>query len=190
MNRIDYHIPFYKNHYFHIYNHAIGKELLFYKPENYKYFFKQYKNYLQNLVSTYAFCLLQNHFHMLIRSESENPGLISEQFRKFFISYSMSINKQENRQGGLFERGFKRRIIEDETHLLNVTAYIHTNPVHHNITSGYKNYPYSSYRLFLSSQSSTIRKNEVLEWFGGLDSFIEFHETLRKNITEKYFVIE
>jgi len=102
MKRIDYHIPLYKDNYYHIYNRGNGKDKIFFNDKNYLYFLKQYSKYISELADTFVFCLLPNHFHLLLRIKSNKPDKIIESFRKFFISYSMSINKQEKRKGNLF----------------------------------------------------------------------------------------
>ncbi|MGY6523041.1 MAG: hypothetical protein ACXIUD_15015 [Mongoliitalea sp.] len=51
---------------YHIYNHANGMENIFREEENYRFFLQQYKNYLGDVVDTYAFCLMPNHFHLLV----------------------------------------------------------------------------------------------------------------------------
>jgi len=56
---------------------------------------------------------------------------VNEAFRKFFLSYSQAINKQNNRHGSLFEKNFKRILIKNENHLFRLVYYIHNNPVHH-----------------------------------------------------------
>ena len=97
MKKIDYHIPLYKDHLYHVYNRGNGKEQIFFNEGNYDYFLRQYHKYTVDLLDTFAYCLLSNHFHLLLRPKVNDPDLISEQFRKFFIAYSMAINKQEKR---------------------------------------------------------------------------------------------
>ncbi len=55
---------------YHIYNKAIGKEKAFYSEENYLYFLKKFKEYIEPFVHTYCYCLMPNHFHFLIRIKS------------------------------------------------------------------------------------------------------------------------
>src|SRR3989304_1648662 len=106
MKKIDYHIPLYKDHLYHVYNRGNGKEQIFFNEGNYDYFLRQYHKYTADLLDTFAYCLLSNHFHLLLRPKVNDPDLISEQFRKFFIAYSMAINKQEKRKGNLFQRAY------------------------------------------------------------------------------------
>lgn len=63
-------IPLRPNQCFHIYNHANGFENIFVKEENYEYFLKLYIKYINAIADTFAYCLMPNHFHVLIRFKS------------------------------------------------------------------------------------------------------------------------
>ena len=180
MKKLDYHTPLYKDCIYHIYNRANGKEKIFFTEENYIYFLKQYAKYMGGLVDTFAFCQLSNHFHLLVRIKTDKLKLISEGFRKFFISYSMSINKQEKRSGNLFQRNYKRKIIEDKKYFLAAVYYIHANPVHHGIVKDFRNYKYSSYNSLIGDKGTKLKRDEVLELFGGKEQFINYHSEFRK----------
>ena len=130
MNKTDYHIPLYKDKIYHIYNRGNGSGNIFYKHENYIYFLNQYYKFTKNILDTFAFCLLPNHFHIMARIRIDSPEMISETFRKFFISYSMSINKQQERKGSLFQRGFKRKLNDRKNYFYAAVYYIHSNPVY------------------------------------------------------------
>lgn len=64
---IDYYPPLVPNTYYHIFNRGNNRENLFYKPANASFFLEKYAGYLSALLDTYAYCLLPNHFHLLIR---------------------------------------------------------------------------------------------------------------------------
>ncbi|MBI2270304.1 MAG: hypothetical protein HYU69_08100 [Bacteroidetes bacterium] len=68
----DYIAPLVPGSIFHIYNRANGNEKLFSTPENYKYFLRQYQQYISPIVNTYCYCLLPNHFHFLVQCKEEN----------------------------------------------------------------------------------------------------------------------
>ena len=59
------------NQYFHIYNHAIGNENLFREEKNYNFFIKKYIKYIVPHTETYAYCLMPNHFHLLLKVNNE-----------------------------------------------------------------------------------------------------------------------
>ena len=112
--KIDYYTPFYTNQFYHVYNRGNNGEKIFYSTRNYYHFLNLYDKYLSDCVNTYAYCLIPNHFHFLIRVR--DSSVISDQFRIFFLSYSKAINKQESRTGSLFQKRFKRTTIEELSH--------------------------------------------------------------------------
>ena len=60
-------IPLEAHKVYHIYNRGINGTNIFYEERNYAYFLEKYAHYLHNWVDTFAYCLLKNHFHLLIR---------------------------------------------------------------------------------------------------------------------------
>ena len=199
MKKTDYNVSMYAGNLYHVYNRGNGTERIFFKDENYYYFLKQFKKYMGSLVDAFANCLLPNHFHLLVKVKINSPEIISESFRKFFISYSMSINKQECRKGSLLQRGFKRKLIEDERYFYAAIYYIHANAVHHGMVRDIKDYRYSSYNdLTLVKDDISSRdvifepriKEEIFNWFGGKEQFISYHEGLKKPGVMDNFIIE
>jgi len=185
--------PLEPDNYYHIYNHAVGQDNLFNKKENYHFFLEKYASYINPVADTFAYCLLPNHFHFLVRIKEEIEieeclkvkkdltgfqnlsGLISKQFSNLFNSYSKSFNRQQYRKGALFERPFKRRKIDNEKYLKNIIHYIHYNPVHHEFTDDLKEWKYSSYNSFFTKKKSLLKREEVIEWFDNLENFIFIH---------------
>ncbi len=191
MKRTDYNVPLYEGNLYHIYNRGNGKEKIFFSEENYYYFLRRYEKYICNYVDTFAYCLLPNHFHLLIRIKNVDPETVSGNFRKFFISYSMSVNEREKRRGNLFQRGFKRKLIENERYFYTAVYYIHYNPVHHNIVKDLKKYKFSSYNNLISNDKTILCRDEVMEWFGGRGNFIDYHsQTKDRNFSNEYLIEE
>ncbi len=212
--------PLIPDNFYHILNRGNDKTKIFFKKENYDYFLKKYDAYLSDYLTTYAYCLLGNHFHLLVKlnttaqilkkskelddipkrlskllklGKSDLPEIagliISNQFRKFFMSYAKAINKQENRTGSLFQKNFERLIIDNLKYLNNLVQYIHLNPVHHNFTDDYKDYPYSSYERIMIPKATKLPKQEILENFYGKANYIKFHSEKHSfSIIEKYIV--
>lgn len=173
--------------YYHIYNRGINGECLFKSNDNYSYFIKKYNEYISQVADTFAWCLLGNHFHFLIKIKekneiSKNP---SQQFSNLFNAYTKAFNKQQNRHGTLFERPFKRKEISDEKYFRNLVLYIHTNPVHHNMVDNLNDYTWSSYLSIISNKPSNIKRNEVINWFDDKENFIACHQQKKNNIDLK-----
>src|SRR5215471_5951044 len=119
---MEYLLPLLENEIYHIYNRGNNSIEVFFMRSNYELFLEKLDYYLGPYIELYAYCLLPNHFHLLIRvkdfkliwddSKMLKKGartltlpheIVSEQFRRFFLSYSKSIKVQEDRTGSLFE---------------------------------------------------------------------------------------
>ena len=115
--------------------------------------------------------------------------IVSKQFQKFFQSYAMAFNKQHERVGTLFQTPFKRALIDDEDYFSQLVYYIHANPQLHGLVSDFRKWQWSSYNRMLLDKPSKLRKQEVLDWFGGRKEYQQFHASNRELIPDnKYFV--
>ena len=74
--------PLYPETVYHIYNHANGEENIFRSNENYYYFLKKYTEYIHPIAETHAYCLMPNHFHLMVRIRSEKEILEYLQVKK------------------------------------------------------------------------------------------------------------
>lgn len=79
------------------------------------------------LVNIGAYCLMPNHFHILVREKQENG--ISQFMKKLSTAYSMYFNSKYKRSGGLFEGRFKAKHVDSDEYLKYLFSYIHLNPV-------------------------------------------------------------
>jgi REP element-mobilizing transposase RayT len=102
---------------------------------------------------------------------------ITKLFGSFFNGYSQALNKQQNRKGNLFIKGFRRKIITTEDYLKDLVMYIHTNPVHHQQVAKIVDWRYSSYSAMLSEKPTKLKRESVLELFDGKENFIASHQT-------------
>ena len=188
---MNYHTSFEPNTFYHIFSRATGDEKLFRNDENYRYFLTKFKKYINPIAETYAYCLLPNHFHFLVKikdgselnsSFCEKPASknisahIMQSFSNFLNSYTKSYNKVFDRKGSLFMDYLRRVEITSNEQLRGTLFYIHKNPVHHGLCKSIAVWPWSSYPTFVSSLTTSVRKKEVLEWFGELDEFLKFHQ--------------
>ncbi len=172
--------PLCPDRYYHIYNRGNNREKLFYHSGDYFFFLSKYKEYVAPFVETYAFCLVPNHFHLLIKTRDEMSAVksvVPNQLRKLFISFTKRINFMQKRTGGLFTKNYQRIEIQNESYLLHVVNYIHKNPVKHKVQNNYENYPYSSYRIIISESATHLMRENVLFWFGGKNEFIQYHHS-------------
>lgn len=99
---------------YHIYNRANGSENLFREDRNYHYFLRQWTKYIEPIADTYAYCLMPNHFHFLIKTKSESEiasalslsklssdqqaNALSKRFSNLFNAYAKAYNKAYKRK--------------------------------------------------------------------------------------------
>jgi len=128
------------------------------------------------LVEIIAFCLMPNHFHLLLK-QIINEG-ISNFISNFTNSYTRYFNTKRERKGPIFQGKFKAIRIENDEQLLHVSRYIHLNPYTSFIVKSAKeieNYPYSSFTKYLEKASAEFcDKKIILDQFKNLASYKKF----------------
>ena len=166
---------------YHIYNRGNNGENLFFEPRNYRYFLELYAKYVAPAAVTYAYCLLPNHFHLLvkIRVPVSGDGVSpSRAFANLFSTYTKTINKNYHRTGSLFEKPFRRKAVTDDRYFKTLVAYIHQNPRKHGLVADYRDWRHSSYHTILGTQPTRLARDEVLGWFGDRADFVQYHEAI------------
>lgn len=217
--------PFVTGEYYHIYNRGIDKRIIFKSKRDYDRFImllylansnesfrlddllnKQHKTFGEilvldkgePLVSIGAWCLMTNHFHLLIRQEID--GGITKFMRKLGVGYSMFFNIKYQRTGGLFGGLFKSKLIgTDDNYMKQLFAYIHLNPLEIKFPNWkeqinrpsvemkkfLKSYQYSSYIDYTREdrvEKNIIRPERFPEYFVDVREF--------KDFIEDYFIEE
>ena len=181
---------------YHIFNRGNNSKLVFLNNENMSFFLKKTGEYLLPFFEIYAYCLMPNHFHFILRPKviidsnaqiSNNKkglhskeSIYSKSLAKLLSSYTQAFNKVYQRSGSLFESPFKRIRIDSEEYLRNLIIYIHQNP------DDFQNYKYSSYKAIISNGETSISKKEVLYLFDDVENFIKCHQ---ENIDENHIEI-
>lgn len=135
---------------------------------------------------------MPNHFHFLIKQARENG--ISIFLSDIQNSYTKYFNIKSQRIGNLLQGPFKFKEITDEGSVLQVSRYIHLNPIMSskaNPNGSLKkpeDYPYGSYREWLNpNKSGLVDKEQLLEWLeiaGGIKKYKEFVESMISRVPE------
>ncbi len=199
-------IPLEKGNYYHIYNRGNNSIDVFYDSESYYHFLRLYDKYISPIADTYAWCLLKNHFHILVyvrlNHEIEfekleystiiQPKTIepSKQFGILFNAYTQAINSKFNRTGGLFEKPFERKLITSDKYLQNLIYYIHNNPVQHGFVKHISLYPWSSFDSVISEKPTKLKRKEIIDIYGSKDDFITYHNQEQNLNDVAAFIIE
>ncbi|MBI3342775.1 transposase [Candidatus Gottesmanbacteria bacterium] len=187
--------PFVADGFYHIYNRGVNKADIFTDDQDYRVFLHLLKYYLSPIksldifhpfgditdikivrprplanledeVDLVAFCLMPNHFHLLIKQHS--PDGMTKLMRRLITTYSMYMNKRHKRVGHLFQGNYKAVLIEDDTYFLHLSRYIHCNPLSLPSMTGMilVNYPYSSYPYYLGLKHALwLKPQAVLDFF-------------------------
>jgi len=187
--------------YYHIFNRGINGENIFREERNYKYFLDLYAKYIDPVAETYTYCLLKNHFHLLVKTRNENEILTdanskildenktlrvfetlrvskpdpSSAFANFFNAYAKGFNKTYGRTGSLFEHPFRRILVTDDAQFTAVVRYIHQNPQKHGFVDDFRDWPYSSYESLTSDKVTRLNREAVQAWFGGCEGLARDH---------------
>lgn len=165
--------PLVKDFTYHIYNRGINGESIFINDENKRYFLQLMEKHLSLCCSVYAYCLMDNHFHLLISVKQEGEAA-TQQFSNLFNAYAKAFNKANDRTGSLFEKHFKRIKITDEEYVKQLVIYIHLNPKHH-FDLDFTKFKYSSYQSFLSHKESKMERDYILKLFNDSENFAFAH---------------
>lgn len=144
--------------FYHIYNRGVEKRQIFLDDQDYKMFLGLLKRHLSRekqennrglLYESYAgrieleaFCLMPNHFHMLIYLNNDTKA-IPELMRRVAGAYTAYFNKKYKRVGHLFQGVYKAIKISSDPYLLHISRYIHRNP------KDYYSWPYSSLPYYI-----------------------------------------
>lgn len=165
--------------FYHIYYRGVNKADVFFEQGNYEYFMKLYEKHIEPIAETYAWCLMKNHFHFLVRIKDENEfetiKVPYQYFANFFNAYTKAINKKYNRCSNLFQKGFKRKLVSDEKYLKALILYIHNNPVNHGICNNAMDYSWSSYLIHLSEKETKLKREETINLFDNETNFKAAH---------------
>lgn len=201
-----------KDGYYHIYNRGVEKRIIFEDDKDYKVFLSYLKYSLspppkqedikkvftlqglpfkgiprmpknfQNKVELVAYCLMPNHFHLLLKQIDDNS--LKSFMMSLITRYSMYFNKRYNRVGSLFQGVYRAVLVTDEPYLLHLSRYIHLNPYEFtkDLTTAY-----SSYEDYLGLRKTEwLKPNIVLEQFNNKVG-IEFKKINNyKDFVEKY----
>ena len=156
--------------FFHVIVRGIGKQILFEEFSDNKYYLWLLERYSSETnVSVCAYCLMENHVHLLVRDkEGELPLFM----KKLGVSYSAYFNKKYERSGHLFQDRYRSEAVNDDPYLLSVFRYILKNPQAAGICS-FDQYPWSSYKLY-GKRSSFVDTELLCGMLGSFEHYYEF----------------
>jgi REP element-mobilizing transposase RayT len=185
---------------YHIYNRGVNRCNLFHHADNYKYFLRLLVQHIWPIAYIYAYCLMPNHFHFLLRLKDEAeikqayPGVVPkaphQYFSNWFNAYTRSFNPRNQRTGSLFQRPFGRKPVLSERYFYNLIIYIHQNPQHHGLVDDFRDWPWSSYGAILGEQETKVAQTTVLDWFGNKQEFALAHQQKPDELAIDHLILD
>jgi putative transposase len=154
--------------YYHIYNRGSEKRTIFLSDKDYQNFLKRLQeNTIKHGIDVLVYCLMPNHFHLLVRQKPQ--GSIQSFMHAIELGYAKFFNTKYERVGPLFQGRFKAKFIETDEYLLQLSAYIHRNPLGAKYSKNslrlLSSYPYSSYKRYIMKEPSYIKTDIILDYF-------------------------
>lgn len=170
---------------YHIYNRGVNKTEIFLDDEDYKtflYYLFIYAAPLEKVLAKYpqltiriqkknlaeeieilAYCLMPNHFHMMMKQHTKNG--VSRFMKQMANAYTRYFNQKYKRVGPLFQGRYKAALIETDEQLIHISRYIHLNPVIAGITSSVRNDRWTSFGNYISRDKGLVKTDLVLSFF-------------------------
>ncbi|MCX5711463.1 MAG: transposase [Candidatus Omnitrophica bacterium] len=147
---------------FHVVQRGNNKNPIFFSETDYLFFLSVLREAkLKHPCLIFAYCLMPNHFHLLIQPEAkENISFLIKFLGSKYVRY---INKVYKRSGTLWEGRFKCSIVEEEAYFLTCLRYIETNPLRAGIVNNVEEYLWSSYRCRAFGENDGL--TDLDEWY-------------------------
>lgn len=157
-----------KSGYYHIMLRGNERSNIFRDEEDkLRFIEKLYDKNQENRFSLHAFCLMDNHVHLML---SEGVEDVAKIMKRIIVSYVYYFNKKYKRVGHLFQDRFKSEIVEDDNYVLALARYIHQNPVKAGMIKSAGEYKWSSYTCYLNESNyftKVVETETVLNLLSG-----------------------
>lgn len=169
--------------YYHLYNRGANRSSIFVDDADYLNFLgRLQRNAALHDCALIAWCLMPNHFHLLVRQEGEDrSGLIVQLACN---GYTQSFNRRHGHSGTLFQGRYQRVLVDNDVYLHHLCRYIHANPVKDGFALRPELWPYSNYADWIgtrravglegSKRQAAVEQRFVTEFFGCAERYQAF----------------
>lgn len=180
----------FENAWYHVMNRGANQQTIFESDFHRNLFFELLEEIVARFnIEIHAYCLMNNHYHLLIKTPNANLG---RAMKHLDALYTQRFNRATHRDGPLFRGRYKAILVDSDQYLLQVSRYIHLNPVAAKLCKKPIDYKWSSYRFFISKQSlfAWLTTSFTLNQFSGFNktsSYASFvNEGLDKETAKFY----
>ena len=150
----------YEGAFYHITSRGNERRKIFFSKNDYEKF-KEYLGRVQEKYNCRLHCyiLMTNHYHLLLETPDGNISRIMHYLNGSYTNY---INIKRNRSGHLFQGRYKAILIDHDSYLLELSRYLHLNPVRAGMVSKPEEYPYSSYEYYINKKKEEIIYRDLI----------------------------
>jgi len=150
----------YRGAFYHVTARGNERKKIFFNTTDYNKFREYVKQSQEkHRFVLHAYVLMSNHIHLLIETPEGN---LSRVMHTIISSYTTYFNKKRRRAGHLFQGRYKAILIEKDSYLLELSRYIHLNPVKAKTAERPEGYPFSSYRSYITPASDAIVSRDLI----------------------------
>jgi putative transposase len=151
---------------YHVICRGNNRQAIFRDDHDRRRYLEKLSGYCQEKnVDLLSYCLLSNHVHLLVETPEGN---LSKMMQAFQTSYTLYFNKRHGRTGHVFEQRYKAMVVDKDNYLLQVSRYIHLNPLSAKIVERPQDFRWSSYGSYLKGKGlAGLKTDTVLAYFSG-----------------------
>lgn len=179
----------YSGAWYHIMNRGLERRNIFLNKKHKKTFLDLLSEVSERFkVEIHSYCLMDNHYHLLLRTQLPNLNLVMKHLNGVYTS---RFNRDVKRDGSLFRGRYKSILIDKENYFLNVSRYIHKNPSEAKIIKDDQRYPWSSYQYYdlnKTKKPKWLITSETLNYFNGDgEGYVKFVECGIDEDSKKFY---
>jgi putative transposase len=169
----------YEDAYYHVMNRGRGRQKIFHSKEYYNAFYAALDEANQRFgLQILCYCLMPNHYHLLVKTPEAN---LSRAMRHINGVYTQRYNRLKKADGPLFRGRYKAIVVEEDSYQLQLSRYIHRNPLEAKLVKSLDEYPWSSYEYFVNKKSHPA-------WLYPQEVWSQFHSKRNKHAKYQAFV--
>lgn len=177
-------IIWYEGAVYHITTRGNRKENIFRSQEDFQVYMSILKEsliyYSHSNYELAAYCLMSNHVHLIIKTGQESMTSLMRRINSLYTKY---FNKKYDYTGHLFGAKYFYELIENDRQILQVSRYVHLNPVKAKMVSKPENYLWSSYRMFTGEKSELLNFEIVLSYFNYSERYEMYRDFVEQGIS-------
>ncbi len=147
---------------YHVLNRGNGKQVVFHKDQDYEAFIDlMVKTKAQYAIKIFAYCLMPNHFHLVVMPVQAEE--LSKSMQWLLTSHVRRYHRHYGSSGHIWQGRFKSFIIQNDNHLLTVMRYVEVNPVRAALVGSAKEWIWSSHRELIGEKSPFLVDKTPIE---------------------------